>query len=333
MLENRWLRRIMGVLTVLLVIGMGAGFCLEDASQKKQSEWMAALKEEARPYEREIDRLQSEVNEKRKAIGVTDTRPEVMLLLQIQNTGQLSRAEEWLNGYAFPVTIVLSASMKDSDIKDVFQKVKDSRYFTGNRVDVMLSGNPSEADMMRRAQRKRKLFSGYDVEFSNCWFLDRGEENAVNTELLAQNKFAGYSQLTDYGINLRSGELENGLVYTEHVPVKTGDNKIESTLKLCAEQKKAAAISFDMEMLAGLDKTEADTLADTVLSLIQTKQESQAVTVHNTSQMLSQNTAGRQSREEQQAEYDRFAAAQQEKMEELQDKVDAIYSRWEDWKK
>ena len=332
-MNNKWLQRIVGVIAVLLVVMMAVVLYMDDVNQKKQSQWVDKLHDEARPYEDEIEHLQRELNDKQKNIGVTDAQPEVMLLLQIKDVEQLETAAEWLKYYEAPVTVVIDSNMKDSSLGEILQKIKDSTYFRKNEVDIMLSGNPSEQDVIKQVEQKKTVLAEYDIAFSNFWFLASGEETTENTEILVQNNFAGYSQLTDYGTTLKSGELENGLIYAEHVPVKTGDNKIESTLNLCVEQKKAIALSLDMELLSDLEQTEADSLVDTVLSMIQTKQQTKDIAVHNISQMIAQNAVNKQSLEEQQAEYDQFEMTQQEKIDELQDKANEIYSRWEDWKK
>lgn len=332
-MNNKWLQRIVGLMAVLLVVMMAVVIYMDDVNQKKQSQWVDKLHDEARPYEDEIEQLQRELNDKQKNIGVTDAQPEVMLLLQIEDAEQLETAVKWLKNYEAPVTVVIDSDVKDLSLREILQKIKDSTYFRENEVDVMLSGNPSEKDIMMQLEQKKTVLAEYGIAFSNFWFLASGEETTENTEILVQNNFAGYSQLTDYGTTLKSGELENGLIYAEHVSVKTGDNKIESTLNLCVEQKKTIALAFDMEMLSEMDSTEADSLVDTVLSMVQTKQETKDITVHNISQMLAQNAVNKQSLEEQQAEYDQFEMTQQEKIDELQDKANEIYSRWEDWKK
>ena len=59
------------------------------------------------------------------------------------------------------------------------------------------------------------------------------------------------------------------------MPVKSGDNKIESTLNLCVKQKKSVAISFPVADLMELGEEVAELTQET-LELIREKQQEKA---------------------------------------------------------
>lgn len=330
-MKNKGINPILIILAAtLLILCIGVMLYLGKKEEQVQSARMEALKEEAKPYEKEIEQIQNELKSAQENIEETTNQAEVMILLQVRNTEELQKAEEWLKGYSFPVTVVLDVTVPEEEIRSLLEAISHSVGFSENGTDIMVTGNALETGTMDSALQWDTICTGYSLDFSDWCFLGEGQDNRENIELLKQNGFVGFCQMTDYGINLKSGEDSSGLIYTEYVPVFTGDNKIESTLELCADQRKAVAFSFDVASIIGMDAAEVDTLIENTLILVQTMEENQKLTVHNANQIIQQKELNKKSLEEKQAEYDQRAVEQQEKIAELRSKTREIYSRWEE---
>lgn len=310
--------------TLLLIIIIGS-LWMEHRKDQEYTKQIHQVEKKARVYETKIKEIKNEINMKQREINKENRRAWVLPCFVVRTTLELEQADKWIEKYKISASFIVPSDTTEEDRMNIFDEM-ERKYINRDDIDVMLSGSLSEKEVWDYILDSKYQIQENELNFSDFWCFEAGEDTEENVKLLFEKGFTGYSQITTYGKTLISGEEKNGMLYVEYVPVKQGDNKIKSTLELCKQQNNAAAISFDMKTLNQLEEKETTELIKEVMELIQTK--SKTVSIYNASQMVKRNGYLKKKLQKKQAKYEKYVERENKKVIKLQEKSNKIWDEW-----
>lgn len=320
-------KKIFWIINLLLLIVLAGSLWAENKQDKEYTKRVYQLEQKVNAYDMQIKQIEAEMKVKQKEINKKNKRAWVLPCFVVRKISELEQADKWIADYKVPATFVIPYNTKEKERVSIFERLA-KQYTNREDIDVMLSGSLSEKEIWNYISETRKQIQEHGLNFSGFWYFEPGEDTGSNKKLLLKKSFAGYSQMTTYGKKLASGETQEGMLYVEYVPVKQGDNKIKSTLKLCKQQNNTAAISFDMETLGELDEKDSRGLIKEVMKMIQEQRKSKGVVVYNATQILQRNYYLKKNLKKKQKEYEEYAEKEKQKIGELQEKADTVWERW-----
>lgn len=320
-------KKVFWIISILLFIILVASLWMEHKQDQKYTNRIQQLEREANGYEVQIEEIQNEMNAKQRELNRKNVQAWVLPCFVVKKESQLEQAGKWISKYKMPASFVVPVDIKEKERIGIFDKIA-KQYTNRKDIDIMLSGSLAEKEIWNYISSSKVQIQKYGLSFSSFWHFAPGEDTEENIKALLKKDFTGYSQITTYGKTLISGEEKNGMLYIEYVPVKPGNNKIKSTLKLCKRQNNAAAISFDMETLGELDEKDSARLIKEVMKMIQEQRKSKEISVYNATQILQQNQYLKKNLQKKQKEYGEYAEKEKKKIGELQEKADTVWERW-----
>nr|WP_296189923.1 hypothetical protein [uncultured Anaerobutyricum sp.] len=317
-------KKVFWRINILLLIIVIGSLWMEHKHEQEYTKQIHQVEKKANVYETKIKEIKNEINMKQREINKANRRAWVLPCFVVRTTLELEQADKWIEKYKIPASFVVPSDITEEDRMNIFDEM-ERKYINRNDIDIMLSGNLSEKEVWNYILDSKYQIQENELNFSDFWCFEAGEDTEENVKQLFEKGFMGYSQITTYGKTLISGEEKNGMLYVEYVPVKQGDNKIKSTLELCKQQNNAAVISFDMKTLNQLEEKGTTELIKEVMELIQTK--SKTVSIYNASQMIKRNGYLKKKLKKEQAKYEKYVKKENKKIIELEEKSAKVWEK------
>lgn len=278
---------------------------------------MQQLQKEAMPYEQEINDIRLELAQKQRAINIEEDTSGILFGFVPASADDFTEIDKLAAEHSITPVILLDCSQEKEQLAQILEKAVAKDY------EVVLAGLQIDESILQTADEMKDLLAQIDDTKSPAFLL----RNNVNTEetrnLLNEH---GYTELILYDASLQAGMQENGKPYICYgffkQPVYYADYISQV---VTAHTMMLASFSFSTIQNGTLQISDVErfmTLADdrkaaNELRYVDLNSAFQAVADQNTTQ------------QERQESYEKYKAEQEKHIQELEEEISAIYSRWD----
>ena len=314
--RKKFLTGILAAVSIAVGVVFVSGLYMDRKEELQKSVQIARQNEEAKPYEKEIREINAQMKEREKSLAYLNDTAEMLVGYRMYAPEDMAMIREQAETYGFSPVIVLDCTMEIKQLTNIIQSVADKGW------DIMLTGSPITDEINENVTQVREVLSQSGLSDTGVFLLKSSDYSEKNVAKLAENGFKGY---TCFSNTVTNGCEENGIIYFEYWYVQKGDTSIQNKLELMVDDRKAMIVVFDLENLhTGFLTEEAiterlDLMADYV------KAEKMVFSV--TEEIVGQLSNINEVKAQRQAEYEEYAAQQQEKINELKEKINQIYGR------
>ncbi|MDO4341056.1 MAG: hypothetical protein Q4C91_23770 [Eubacteriales bacterium] len=274
------------------------------------------LQDEVAIYEAELNEIRSNLAERRVEIGESSDCGKVLVGYCVTSKVELALVNEHEEKYGFVPVIVLDCTMDEALLTELLAGMQGKDY------EVMLTGTPYSAEVLNTADSVRELLPEYGFD-DDVSFLLRGADDVIeNLDELYEH---GYSGLVRYDDSAKNGLTDKGVPFIAYNFISNND-QLSGGLDLVIQNKSAIIMVFDFNSMEDGKLSEAD--MTTALDDIQKQVSDETLVYSSAKEVLEQIRAGDDLEKVKKQEYEEYAAAQQERIDELEEKIHNIYSEW-----
>lgn len=306
-----------GVSIVCFVLLIGLSWMNRQQERRRLTQ-MRALQQQAAPYEQEIQKIQSELDKREKAISANTDISGAVPCFRISSAKDIELVKELSAGYAFTPTILLDCSLDKETLRDIIKASAAENY------DFVLFIRSMQDDTLDTAAELQEMIAEYTTGWEPVVLLRNPEDTQENRALLAQH---GYQTLFRYRTDLDDG-TQDEMLYLPYgfLRAATYSSRLTTTL---VSAHTSMAICFDLDnlhdhTLAEKDITDCLNVLDKYVS--EKKLEYRDA---DTAFLVLAQKEGKTERAK--AEFDRYAQQQEARIKELRDIVSEIYSHWDEY--
>lgn len=296
--------RLLQMITLLLAVILAMALLNTRVATYRHKEKMEALLEQAAPYRREIKGLEQELI-LRKAELSAQSPGIVVIGFQVVSEKDLDYIAELEQRFGFSSAIVLDCNYPE--------KLEQAIRASGR--ELVLTSVPFDAALISKRKAEWQ---------ANAFLLRRDEESPENLETLKKEQFDTYIR---YAGLVETPGINGQIFDLGYSFIKNDDFSIEERLFDLIEEGSAVMFVFDINSMEEGELTRASVLSS--LDMIEAQKNEGNLDFYSLSESK-QEFIDREDRAARlQSQYDEFTVAQQEKIAELQKKVDEIYSAWD----
>lgn len=308
-------------LCVILLCG-GLFLVLNRIDQRQNRQHAAQirqLQQEIRPYQREIHKIRSDLAQRELATKTPEDTSGILFGFVPASADDFAEIDKLAAEHSITPVILLDCSQKKEQLTRILKKAAAKDY------EVVLAGLQFDESILQTADEMKDLLAQMDDTKSPAFLL----RNNVNTEeirnLLNEH---GYTELILYDASLQAGMQENGkpyicygffkqpVYYADYISqVVTAHTMMLASFDFSTIQSGTLRIS-DVEKFMTLTD---DRKAANELRYVDLNSAFQAVADQNSTQ------------QERQEAYEKYEAEQEKRIQELEEKISVIYSRWDEY--
>ena len=308
-------------LCVILLCG-GLFLVLNRIDQRQNRQHAAQirqLQQEIRPYQREIHKIRSDLAQRELATKTPEDTSGILFGFVPASADDFAEIDKLAAEHSITPVILLDCSQEKEQLTRILKKAVAKDY------EVVLAGLQFDESILQTADEMKDLLAQMDDTKSPAFLL----RNNVNTEeirnLLNEH---GYTELILYDASLQAGMQENGkpyicygffkqpVYYADYISqVVTAHTMMLASFDFSTIQSGTLRIS-DVEKFMTLTD---DRKAANELRYVDLNSAFQAVADQNSTQ------------QERQEAYEKYEAEQEKRIQELEEKISVIYSRWDEY--
>lgn len=303
---------------ILCAVLLAVPLWMKRQQENRRQVHMSTLKQQAAPYEREIQALQSELNRRKNAISANTDTSGAIPCFKISSAEDVATVKELCAGYAFTPTILLDCSLEQESLNSIIEASAAENY------DFVLCVRTMQEDTLDTMAQLQETIAQYNPAWKPAVLLHSQEDTKENQALLAEH---GYRTLFRYNNELDDGAQDEMLYLAYGFIRATTDTSWLTDMLI--DTRTSMAICFDLDglqknTLAEKDITDCLDVLDERLSA--------GVLEYRDVQTAFLVLAQKEGRTEQaRAEFDQYAQQQEARIEELEGIVKEIYSHWEEY--
>lgn len=311
--------KALSIVVFLLAVVLFGLLFVSHRQEQRQTAYMQQLQKEAMPYEQEINEIRSELARKQRAINTKEDASGILFGFVPASVDNFTEIDKLAAEHSITPVIFLDCSQEKDVLTAILKKAVEKDY------EVVLAGLQFDESILQTADEMKDLLAQMDDTKSPAFLL----RNKVNTEetrnLLNEH---GYTELILYNASLQAGMQENGkpyicygffkqpVYYADYISqVVTAHTMMLASFDFSTIQSGTLQIS-DVERFMTLAD---DRKAANELRYVDLNSAFQAVADQNTTQ------------QELQESYEKYEAEQEKRIQELEEKISAIYSRWDEY--
>lgn len=316
---------IIAAIVVVVVFG-GSYYGVIRPLEEKEARLEVAV-EAAGEYEAEIRVLEKQKSELWQAVSESSKKTASVTL------GFVNMSEETythivplMEAYGYTGTIVWSESNDE---------LLDAWYITeliDQGWDVVIGGDlildDERAEL--RSSMEVELFAR-GLETTGMYYLEEGAITTEQQTSLLEAGVTGFLQKTSYRSTIYSYDLDNGLYQVEYAPFFYGENQLVTRLESAVEQKAAYMIAMGEVVSVEEELTDVNVSNERFeahLARLQMYVEAGTLQVQTITELMEYNDEVQNHYEEQLDFYEESIVDIDEKMEELEIQIDAVYEQW-----
>ena len=311
--------KALSIVVLLLTVVLFGLLFVNQRQEQRQTAYMQQLQKEAMPYEQEINDIRLELAQKQRAINTKEDTSGILFGFVPASVDDFTEIDKLAAEHSITPVIFLDCSQEKEQLAQILEKAVAKDY------EVVLAGLQIDESILQTADEMKDLLAQMDDTKSPAFLL----RNNVNTEetrnLLNEH---GYTELILYDASLQAGKQENGkpyicygffkqpVYYAYYISqVVTAHTMMLASFSFSTIQNGTLQIS-DVERFMTLAD---DRKAANELRYVDLNSAFQAVADQNTTQ------------QERQESYEKYEAEQEKRIQELKEKISAIYSRWDEY--
>ena len=314
------MKKTASYIVVLLLTAVLAGmFFVNHRQAQRRAAHMQQLQAEARPYEREIKEIRLELAQRERAIKTQTDTSGILFGFLPTSTDDFAEIDKLASAHAITPVILLDCSQEKEALTAILKNTVDRNY------EVVLAGLQFDDNILQTADEMKDTLAQLNDAKSPAFLLRSNENTEENRNLLNEH---GYTELILYDDSLQAGMQENGKPYICYgffrQPVYYSDYISQV---VTAHTIMLAAFNFSTIQSGTLQISDVErfmTMADdrkaaNELRYVDLNSAFQAVADQNTTQ------------QERQESYEKYEAEQKKRIQELEEKISAIYSCWDEY--
>lgn len=314
------MKKILAIVFSILLLVLAGVMILQNKQQEdRRAEHMAQLVSEAKPYQKEIDAIRSELAKRENEIKVAPPVSSGIIGFLPTSAEDVSTVKELTAGYDFTPLMILDCAMDEEALQDI------ARMAINENFDLILAGMTFDQKVLKKADSLRAVLPEYGYEKEVSFFLRYPSDTKENREMLRQH---GYQKLVVYSTTLDSGVNEQGVTYVSYGFAPSSDTDFNLITQTVAAHSYTVMI-FDFADINSNKNGEAYVnrfleIADNLVS----NGEMQYTDIAAAFQAVAEADSTYKTRRE---EFEQYKLEQQKHIEELEKIISEIYSHWNEY--
>ena len=308
----RWIVRILclGLACLLAVL-----LLRYQKSERAHDAHITQLRKEAERYEARLKEIQKELDAAKGGVGGENKTGMIVIAFQAQSRDDLGRIAAEAEQYGFTPAVVVDAEA--SDAERLLRAAADAGY------EIVLTAEPfGEASAERAAALRGMLTEEQAGSDSGMFLLREAYESEENLALLES---AGFSGCISYYSHAAFSETHPAFTLMQYSYLHNASFSVQKRLGELSDGGEALMFVFDLTA-AELSQEAADRFLSAICGYAG-EHGAEIATVAQTVDAIRQNRVNTASG---QAAYEKLLAERQEEIEELNAKLDEIYSKWKE---
>lgn len=312
-------RKTLSIVVFLLAVVLFGLLFINHRQEQRQSAHMQQLQKEARSYQLEIDEIRSDLAQRELAVKTTEDTSGILFGFVPASTANFAEIDKLAAEHSLTPVIILDCSQKKDVLTAILKKAVEKDY------EVVLAGLQFDESILQTADEMKDSLAQLDDTKSPVFLLRNSVNTEKNRNLLNEH---GYTELILYDDSLKAGMQENGKPYICYgffkQPVYYSDYISQV---VTAHTMMLASFDFSTIQSGTLRISDVErfmTLADDR----KVANELRYVDLNSAFQAVADQNATRQERQE---TYEKYEAEQEKRIQELEEKISAIYSRWDEY--
>ena len=312
-------RKTLSIVVFLLAVLLFGLLFVNHRQEQRQAAHMQQLQKEAMPYEQEINDIRSELAQKQCAINTKEDTSGILFGFVPESADDFTEIDKLAAEHSITPVIILDCSQEKDVLTAILKKAVEKEY------EVVLEGLQFDESILQTADEMKDSLAQLDDTKSPAFLLRNNVNTEKNRNLLNEH---GYTELILYDGSLKAGMQENGKPYICYgffrQPVYYSDYISQV---VTAHTMMLASFDFSTIQSGTLQISDIErfmTLADDQKAA----NELRYVDLNSAFQAVADQNATQQDRQE---SYEKYEAEQEKLIQELEEKISAIYSRWDEW--
>ena len=196
---------------ILCAVLLAVPLWMKRQQENRRQVHMSTLKQQAAPYEREIQVLQSELDKRKNAISANTDTSGAIPCFKISSAEDVATVKKLCAGYAFTPTILLSCSLEQESLNSIIEASATENY------DFVLYVRTMQEDTLDTMAQLQETIAKYNPAWKPAVLLHSQEDTKENQALLAEH---GYRMLFRYNNELDDG-VQDEMLYLAYGFVRT----------------------------------------------------------------------------------------------------------------
>ena len=312
-------RKTLSIVVFLLAVLLFGLLFVNHRQEQRQAAHMQQLQKEAMPYEQEINDIRSELAQKQCAINTKEDTSGILFGFVPESADDFTEIDKLAAEHSITPVIILDCSQEKDVLTAILKKAVEKEY------EVVLEGLQFDESILQTADEMKDSLAQLDDTKSPAFLLRNNVNTEKNRNLLNEH---GYTELILYDGSLKAGMQENGKPYICYgffrQPVYYSDYISQV---VTAHTMMLASFDFSTIQSGTLQISDIErfmTLADDQKAA----NELRYVDLNSAFQAVADQNATWQDRQE---SYEKYEAEQEKLIQELEEKISAIYSRWDEY--
>ena len=312
-------RKTLSIVVFLLAVVLFGLLFVNHRQEQRQAAHMQQLQKEAMPYEQEINDIRSELAQKQRAIDTKEDASGILFGFVPESADDFTEIDKLAAEHSITPVIILDCSQEKDVLTAILKKAVEKEY------EVVLEGLQFDESILQTADEMKDSLAQLDDTKSPAFLLRNNVNTEKNRNLLNEH---GYTELILYDGSLKAGMQENGKPYICYgffrQPVYYSDYISQV---VTAHTMMLASFDFSTIQSGTLQISDIErfmTLADDQKAA----NELRYVDLNSAFQAVADQNATWQDRQE---SYEKYEAEQEKLIQELEEKISAIYSRWDEY--
>ena len=312
-------KKVSIIAVILLAALLGVLLFVNHRQEQMQTAHMRQLQKEALPYEQEINDIRSELAQKERAINTKEDISGILFGFVPASADDFAEIDKLASAHSITPVILLDCSQEKEQLTRILKRAAAKDY------EVVLAGLQFDESILRTADEMKDLLAQmYDTK-SPAFLLRNNVNTEDNRNLLNEH---GYTELILYDDSLQAGMQENGKPYICYgffrQPVYYADYISQV---VTAHTMMLASFDFSTIQSGTLQISDVERFM-TLTDDRQAANELRYVDLNSAFQAVADQNATQQERQE---AYEKYEAEQEKRIQELEEKISAIYSRWDEY--
>ena len=307
------LRWIVGILCAALAGLLVFLLIRYQHSEREHDAHIAQLRKEAETYEARLKTIRMELDEMEDQIGRENKNGMIMIAWQVESANDVRHVTE--QAEKFPVEPIIVVDIHAKELYRILSAVNSAKY------ELVLTAYPFDEDAPRDAAALRKtLDNDYpEIRDTGIFLLRESYESEENLNLLTE----GFEGCISYYTHAAFAEANPAFSLVNYSYLHDATFVVQNRLKELSSGAEALMFVFDLSAKELTPETENRFLS-AITDYAQANQLPLS-TVEQTVDSIRQNQVNTASS---QAAYEKLLAERQKEQDELNAKLDEIYSRW-----
>ena len=312
-------RKTLSIVVLLLAVVLFGLLFVNHRQEQQQIAHMQQLQKEAKPYELEINKIRSDLAQRELTIKTKEDTSGILFGFVPALTDDFTEIDKLAAKHSITPVILLDCSQEREQLTQILKKAVAKDY------EVVLAGLQFDESILQTADEMKDSLAQLDDTKSPAFLLRNNVNTEENRNLLNEH---GYTELILYDNSLQAGMQENGKPYICYgffrQPVYYSDyiSQVVTVHTMILASFDFSTIQSGMLQISDIERFM--TLADDRKAA----NELRYVDLNSAFQAVADQNATQQERQE---SYEKYEAEQKKRIQELEEKISAIYSRWDEY--